>query len=621
LIYRYGREELLRKVPGLFIGQHAGGGKAEQIFLRGFDLDHGTDINITVDGMPVNMVSHAHGQGYADLHFVIPEIVEDIDFGKGTYYAEKGDFTTAGYVGFRTKERLNKSTIGMEAGQFKTRRIIGAFNLLGDKTEKHSAYLASEFLLSDGPFDAPQNFSRINLFGKYTAQISEQTKLALSASHFTSTWDASGQIPLRAVEAGTLNWFGSIDPTEGGTTSRTNINAMVFHELDDRAYFKGNAFYSKYKFDLFSNFTYFLEDPENGDQIRQSEDRDIIGLNTEAGKSLYLGGTETQLRGGLGVRADIILDNGLARTRNRLETLEQVQLGDIYQTNLFTYADAQFMFGKLVVNPAARIDHFQFNYYDKLDTLYNNSATTQTIVSPKLNIVYTANQRVQYYLKTGTGFHSNDARVVLSDPAQPTLPRAVGADLGTVLKPVPNLIVNSALWYLFLEQEFVWVGDAGVVEPSGRSRRLGVDLGARYQIGKYLYLDGDINYAFARSIDEESGEDYIPLAPDLTAMAGISLVDWKGFNGSWRSRVMASRPANEDNSIIADGYMVSDLTLNYQTGPIVVGFTLENIFNVKWKETQFAYGSRLQNEAEGVEDLHFTPGFPRFLRLRLAYNF
>jgi hypothetical protein len=614
-------QELLRKVPGLFIGQHAGGGKAEQIFLRGFDIDHGTDVNISVDGMPVNMVSHAHGQGYADMHFIIPEIVEEIDFGKGTYYADKGDFTTAGYVGFRTKERLEKSTIGVEAGQFNTRRIIGAFNLLDRKIENHSAYIATEFLLTDGPFDASQNFQRINLFGKYTAQISDRTKISLTASTFSSTWDASGQIPMRAVNDGSIGWFGAIDSTEGGTTLRTNVNATFFHEIDDRTTFSGNAFYSKYKFELFSNFTFFLNDPVNGDQIRQYENRDIYGLNTEWAKQLTLGKVETKLRVGLGFRADDIADNELANTKNRQQTLSKVQFGDINQANLFGFADAQFRFGRLMINPAVRVDNFQFTYYDRLDTLYKNTGVSKSIVSPKLNFVYDATDQVQFYLKSGTGFHSNDARVVVNDPTKPTLPRALGADLGTVLKPASKLIVNAAAWYLFLEQEFVWVGDAGIVELSGPTKRLGFDVGARYQIGKFIFLDGDVNYAFARSINDPEGQNYIPLAPDLTAMAGISLVNFKGFNGSLRARHLRSRPANEDNSIVALGYTVSDFTVNYQTGPILVGFTIENIFNVQWKETQFATESRLQNEMASTEEIHFTPGVPRFLRMRVAYNF
>lgn len=614
-------QELLRKVPGLFIGQHAGGGKAEQIFLRGFDVDHGTDVNITVDGMPVNMVSHAHGQGYADMHFIIPEIVEEIDFGKGTYYADKGDFTTAGYVGFRTKERLNNSTIGIEAGQFNTLRVIGTFNLLDAKNLKNSAYLASEFLLTNGPFDASQNFQRVNLFGKYTSQFQAASKIAITASHFTSTWDASGQIPLRAVNDGSIGWFGAIDSTEGGSTSRTNVNAEFFHEIDDHTYFKGNAFYSRYTFELFSNFTFFLEDSINGDQIRQREERNIFGLNTEWGQNLYLGTIETKLRGGLGFRADQVDNNELSRTKNRLQTIQPIQLGDVQQSNVFAFADAQFTFGKLMINPALRVDYFRFNYYNRLDTLYNNQGASKAIVSPKLNFVFDATEQWQLYLKTGSGFHSNDARVVVSNPEQPTLPRALGADLGTIWKPVPRLFVNAALWYLYLEQEFVWVGDAGIVELSGPTRRYGIDLGLRYQLGNYIYLDGDVNYAYARSIDAPEGENYIPLAPDLTAMAGVSLVNFKGFNSSFRARHLRSRPANEDNSIVAEGYTVADLTVNYQTGPVLVGFTLENIFNTLWKETQFATESRLATETQPVEEIHFTPGVPRFFRLRVAYSF
>ena len=235
-------QEILRKVPGLFIGQHAGGGKAEQIFLRGFDIDHGTDIAISVDGMPVNMVSHAHGQGYADLHFVIPETVEKIDFGKGTYYANKGDFATAGYVAFQTKDKIEKSSIGLEIGQFNTMRTVGLFNLLGNQ-KTQSAYIATEYILTDGPFDSPQNFNRINLLGKYSAILNDNSKFSILASRFSSKWDASGQIPQRLVDNGTISRFGAVDDTEGGNTSRTNFNASLIKPIDENTFLKANAFY------------------------------------------------------------------------------------------------------------------------------------------------------------------------------------------------------------------------------------------------------------------------------------------------------------------------------------------------------------------------------------------
>lgn len=249
-------QDLMRKVPGLFIGQHAGGGKAEQIFLRGFDCDHGTDISVSVDRMPVNMVSHAHGQGYADLHFVIPETVDNIDFDKGSYFVDKGDFTTAGYIGFNTKKALNNSSVSFEAGQFNTYRTVALFNLLNK--ENQSAYFAGEYMMTDGYFDAPQNFNRINLFGKYSAKLNNGDRIAISLSHFTSQWDASGQIPDRAVNDGSISHFGAIDSNEGGNTGRSNINLQYDSKIDEVSQIKNTAFLSKYDFELYSNFTFFL---------------------------------------------------------------------------------------------------------------------------------------------------------------------------------------------------------------------------------------------------------------------------------------------------------------------------------------------------------------------------
>lgn len=614
-------QEILQKVPGLFIGQHAGGGKAEQLFLRGFDMDHGTDINISVDGMPVNMVSHAHGQGYADLHFVIPETVEKIDFGKGTYYANKGDFTTAGYVSFHTKERLDKSMVGVELGQFNTRRIVSMINVMDNTKADQDAYIASEYLLTNGPFDTPQNFKRINLFGKYTARFNDNSKVSITASHFTSNWDASGQIPLRLVNDGTISWFGAVDDTEGGKTSRTNLNAAFFKAIDNDTYFKSNLFYSKYKFELYSNFTFFLRDPINGDQIRQKEDRDIYGLNTEVGKNFHMDDVDVAVQVGLGYRADVISDLELSGTKHRQITLEHMALGDVDQSNIFAYFSGQFDFGKLVIAPGFRLEHFQFNYRDKLDTAFNNQYERKTALLPKLNFIYTENERLQFYLKSGVGFHSNDVRVVVKDTNRKTLPLAYGVDLGTIWKPASRFIVNTALWYLFLEQEFVFVGDEAVVEPSGQSRRMGVDLGLRYQLNDWIFFDVDANYAFARSVEEPRGQNYLPLAPNFTSTAGIGLSNWRGFSGSYRYRFMNRRPANEDNSIVADGFMISDVNLNYQYEKFLLGITIQNVFNRKWKETQFVTESRLQHEPESVEEIHFTPGVPFFFRARLVYTF
>lgn len=613
-------QEILRKVPGLIIGQHAGGGKAEQLFLRGFDIDHGTDVAISVDGMPVNMVSHAHGQGYSDLHFVIAETVNKIDFGKGSYYANKGDFNTAGYVDFSTKDYLAESEISLSIGQFNSLRTLGMFDLLGD-SKNENAYVAIEYLENDGPFESPQNFNRLNLFGKYTHISPLNNKLSLTVSHFTSRWDASGQIPQREVDNGNISRFGAIDDTEGGNTQRTNLNVEYSKYINDNTRLKTNLFYTHSAFELFSNFTFFLEDPVNGDQIKQVEDRDIFGLNSTLIHDTYLGATPVKLSAGIGLRNDVANDTELSKTLNRTTTLEQVQLGDINQTNANVFVNAEFEFGKLTFAPALRLEHFKFLYNDKLQTEYTSLSEDKTILLPKLNFFYDAKENLQLYLKSGIGFHSNDTRVVVSNANENVLPKAYSLDFGNIWKPTPKLVVNSALWYLFLEQEFVYVGDAGIVKPSGETRRYGLDLGLRYQLNNYLFLDTDATLTKARSIEEAAGEDYIPLAPDFTLAGGLTVNKYKGFSGGLRFRYIDDRPANEDNSIVAEGYFVSDFNVNYTINKLTFGIAIENLFDTEWNETQFATTSRLQNETVAVEEIHFTPGTPFSGKVSVSYKF
>jgi len=611
-------QEILRKVPGLFIGQHAGGGKAEQIFLRGFDIDHGTDIAISVSGMPVNMVSHAHGQGYADLHFVTPEVIESIDFGKGPYYADKGNFATAGYVDFELKERLKSNMFSIEAGRFNTFRNVASFNLL--QTEKHNAYAAAEYLITDGPFESSQNFSRLNMMAKYTGRLEKLDKISVLLSHFTSRWDASGQIPERVVETDQISRFGAIDDTEGGYTGRTNIALDFTKSIDNNTFIKNNLYYSLYDFELYSNFTFFLNDPINGDQIRQKEDRQIFGLHTEWNRITNFDNTELLFQVGMGVRYDDINGNELSRTLNRKTTLTQIQFGDVDESNIFAYLNAEYEVGNWLINPGLRLDYFKFNYTDKLNPTYKSESQSTVFPSPKLNIVYSPDRDVQFFFKTGVGFHSNDTRLVLNPEEEDILPAAYGADIGTIWKPIPRMVVNTALWYLFLQQEFVYVGDEGVVEPSGKTRRLGVDFNLRYQFLDWLFADADMTYTYARSIEEEVGSQYIPLAPVTTVTGGLNMKKDKLYGGI-NVRYLADRAANEDNSIVAEGYLITDLNIGYQFKNLSVGIDVENLFDVDWNEAQFATESRLFNEPQPIEEIHFTPGTPFYIKGSVKYEF
>ncbi len=497
-------QQILRKIPGLFIGQHAGGGKAEQIFLRGFDIDHGTDINITVDGLPVNMVSHSHGQGYADLHFLIPEIIEKIDFGKGPYNATKGNFATAGYMDFKTKDRLENNIIKAEVGRFNTIRTVGLFDLLN--IDGQSAYVAVEYLLTDGPFESPQNLNRLNMSGKYRIQLANRDNISLQVSHFTSKWDASGQIPTRAVSQSSISRWGSIDDTEGGSTDRTNINLDYLKVVNDRTFVRNKVYISNYDFELFSNFTFFLNDPVDGDQIRQKGKRVIFGFESEVNHSLEMISSDVHIQAGIGLRYDDINGNELSRTRNRRITLENVQLGNIDETNLYTYLNGEFEFGNWLINPALRLDIFKFDYVDQLDSVFNTQSASKAALSPKLNVLYNLHRNLQLFAKSGFGFHSNDTRVILQESGEEILPVAIGFDIGTMWKPIPRMIFNVTFWHLFLEQEFVYVGGEGIVELSGRSRRQGFDFSIRYQINDWLFFDSDINYAIPRSIDAPEGQ-------------------------------------------------------------------------------------------------------------------
>ncbi len=611
-------QEVLTNMPGLFIGQHAGGGKAEQIFLRGFDLDHGTDINISVDGMPVNLVSHAHGQGYADLHFLIPETIDAVNIGKGPYYADRGNLATAGFVSFNTRKKLEENTIKFETGRFNHQRLLGMFSLVN--SENHHAYIASDLTLADGPFESPQDLSRFNIIGRYNLKTRQNDDLSVLMSHFSSKWDASGQIPVRAVEQGLISRFGAIDDTEGGETSRSNIGINYLRNLDNNTFLTSNAYFAHYDFLLFSNFTFFLNDPINGDQIMQKEERNLAGGETTLNK--YFGSTigDWSFQVGAGFRYDMSKDNELSHTYGRSTTLSRFRFGDITESNIYSFVNLNYEIGKWTINPGVRFDQFSFIYHDGLIGQYNKLSAEKGIISPKMNILYNPSTKLQVYLKSGKGFHSNDTRVSVVESGKKILPAAYGTDIGVIWKPTPYVFLNAAWWYLKLEQEFVYVGDEGIVEPSGKSKRSGLDLGIRYQLTRNIFWEADLNYAKPRSILVEQKNEFIPLAPSFTLTSGLQ---WNSssYSGGIHLRHMGNRPADETYSITAEGYTLLDVNCSYQFQYLRTGFSIQNVLNTEWIETQFATTSRLSDESEPVEEIHFTPGTPLNLKVFVEFSF
>ena len=653
-------QDMLQLAPGLVIAQHAGGGKAEQIFLRGFDADHGTDVAISSDGTPVNMVSHGHGQGYADLHFAIPELVESIDVFKGPYFARYGNFSTAGSVQFRTKDKIDRNMLKIEGGGFNTQKFTGMFQL-PTVAKDQNAYFAGQFYNTDGPVESEQDFQRLNLFGKFRMDMNETNRLSISASSFSSAWDASGQIPQRAVDSGLISRFGTIDDLEGGQTGRQNLNLIYTADGDNNSQFLFQPYFSQYNFKLFSNFTFFLEDLENGDMIEQTDDRTIIGLNTEYKFTQSISSIQANTTFGGGFRSDDIAVS-LWHSPKRRRLTQKVDSG-IIERNLFLWAQEE-----LIINPKLRFqlglrgDYFTFNVEDHLDTLSDETVTLphasgyaqQAMLNPKFNMVYSPIQSIDVFLNFGTGFHSNDARDVvieqtISDLEQTykrqdlsedqigerltqmnfnrdhagiqTLPRAIGAEIGTRHRFLNRFNIGLTGWWLELDEELVFVGDAGETEISGKSQRIGIDIEGRIKILSWLWVDTDVNLSQGKYVDEPDDANQIPLAPRITSTGGLTAIHPSGWDVSLRYRHIGDRPANEDGSVTAEGYTVMNLGLSYTYGPFQYFIAVENLFDVDWNEAQFDTESRLRDETEPMAEIHFTPGNPLNLQAGISFRF
>ncbi len=654
-------QDMLLMVPGLFIAQHQGGGKAEQIFLRGFDCDHGTDVSVNVDGMPVNMVTHAHGQGYADLHFLISETVEEMEVNKGPYLADIGDFYTAGAVNFKTRDILEHNLVKIEGGQFNTQKYTLMLQPDNGGIEQNG-YLAMQYHHSDGPFVSPEKYERMNIFGKYFFQLTPNSKLTISAGGFSTGWNASGQIPARAIENGTITRFGGIDNMEGGVTNRKNIivNYRFLSAIGNE--FEMTSYFTQYNFKLYSNFTYFLNDTVNGDMIEQNEHRTLEGLNASYKFSSSWFGLRQINKIGSGYRGDLI-DIQLWHSPDRIR-MNDFTYDAIDEQNLNIWYQQEFVFSpRFRIVWGLRDDYFTFSKDDKtgssLDTINNglphaSGVSYQSVLSPKLNFIFSPMNNLDIFLNFGQGFHSNDARDVVIgervrelsdkwknegltgsqvdsslrrynfDPSMKntgTLPKATAGEVGVKGRFFNKLYLTFSVWYLYLQKEFVYSGDGGVAELSNPTQRLGIDAEARLALKPWLWADLDVSAAKATINGLPSGSNYVPLSPTLTATGGISVVREKGFSGSLRFRHLSRRPANEDNSVVAIGHTLFNGTIAYNLKKFTFSVNGENLLNVEWNEAQFATETRLKGEKQGVTELCFTPGNPRNFQFGIGYKF
>lgn len=610
---RKSSQDLLQVVPGLIVAQHAGGGKAEQIFLRGFDADHGTDVAIAVDGVPVNMVSHGHGQGYADLHFLIPEIVETIEVQKGAYDARRGNFATAGAVEFRTRDHIDRNVLTVEAGRWNTYRSTVILKV-PTGLDRSTAYLAAEARSTDGYFERSQHFRRLNLFSKMHTHLNESTTLRVSWSGFRSQWNASGQIPARAVRQGLISRYGSIDDSEGGMTSRYGLNVQL--QRAGRGIWDVQAYGLRYAFDLFSNFTFYKLNPVQGDAIEQRDQRTVIGAISQYMVPFRFAGTVHRMTAGIDVRRDRI-DVGLWRTerRNRIGGVHRADVGE-FAMGIFVQHDVT-LGKRWNVQTAFRTDRLAFSVLDSAMYRYR-----EVVFSPKANVAFQANDAWTLYFNAGLGFHSNDARsTVASTGAGRSVPRALTGEFGARYRPDDRLVATIALWQLGLQGELVYVGDEGTTELSGRTRRIGVESSVRWHVFSFLWIDADVTITRGRLQNAPAGDNHIPLAPRWTAAGGLTYRPNSRWDGLLRFRSIGDRPANEQGTVTARGYTLADAGLALRLSDWRIGMQIENLFNRQWNEAQFDTESQLKMEAQPVSELHFTPGSPRQITIFASVDF
>lgn len=605
--------DILEVTPGLLTVQHAGGGKANQYFLRGFDIDHGTDLALSVDGLPVNMVSHAHGQGYADMHFVIPEAIQKIEVTKGPYNTEQGDFATAGAVNLVGRRSFEESSVSVGYGTFNTFRALGIAAPQFD--ESVQTYLVGEVYGSSGPFKNPEGLRRFNLLGRASYLPSANTELTIQLQAYGSGWNASGQIPQRAVDAGTLDRFGSVDPTEGGNSQRHSASLAFHHHSPEGDEVRLRAYFLRYQLDLFSNFTFFAEDPINGDQIEQTDARNVIGFDGSYLKVLTWRGIDFKTRFGIQLRNDSI-DTGLHHTvaRERLEARVDAKVSE-GMLGLYAEEDTQWTsWLRSVIG--VRGDYLGVQVADRLEdraTSGNRTSgfTQAVLVSPKASLVVSPANFVDLFVNFGRGFHSNDARGMVRE-VQPVTPMAAatGYEVGVRARPFKGFDVAASAWALDLESEVVWVGDEGTTEARPATRRKGIEFEVRYRFTPWLRADIDFTYTHARFAEDSGAGTLVPLAPVWTWAGGIRVDHPIGIFGSIRVQGLSNRPANEDGSLVAQGFTLLDLEVGYQMKHFRVAVDVRNLLNSRWRQAQFANESRLSDEPAPVSDLHFTSGYP-----------
>ena len=617
--------EVLETVPGVVISQHSGEGKANQYYLRGFNLDHGTDFATTVAGMPVNMPTHGHGHGYSDLNFLIPELASGVQFSKGPYFAEHGDFATAGTANINYANTLARPIVRVGGGDDAFgRMLVAAAPTVGRGT----LLAALEVERSDGPWEQPDDLRKFNGLIRYT-RGDARNGLSATLMGYRGTWNSTDQIPARAVADGRIGRFGLVDPTDGGESSRYSAS-LEWQRSNGNASTTLSAYGLKYDLDLFSNFTYFLEDPENGDQFQQTDHRFVSGARLTHRRIGRWLDRPTQNTVGVQFRNDNISDIGLYHTRER-EQLESIRQDSVIQTSTGAFAQNETEWTPWLRTLAGmRVDGYRFNV--NAGIAENGGTDYAGLVSPKGGAVFGPFAKTEVYVNAGLGFHSNDARgatitvdPVTGEPASRVTPlaRATGAEIGIRTVRIPRLQMTVTAWTLGLDSELVFVGDAGTTAPGRPSRRQGIEWTTYYTPKPWLIFDADLALSMARFTDADPAGDHIPGAVATVVSAGATVDNVRKMFGSIRWRYFGPRALVEDDSVGSKATSLVNLTAGYKfTSSVRLALDVFNLFNAADSDIDYFYRSRLPGEpAGGIDDFHTHPAAPRSVRLNLVIGF
>ncbi|HEX8359694.1 MAG TPA: TonB-dependent receptor [Longimicrobium sp.] len=617
--------ELLETVPGMIVTQHSGEGKANQYFVRGFNLDHGTDFQTRVEGMPVNMPTHGHGQGWTDLNFLVPELVSHLDYRLGVYHAEIGDFGSAGGAEFHLARTLERPFVTLGAGQNGLARVAAGASTRAAGGELLAGGEARSY---DGPWDRPQGIRKLAAIARYSADRGA-SRFSLLAMAYRNRWDSNDQVPVRAVAGGAIGRLGQVDSTDGGRSERYSLSGS-WRRAGALTTSEAQLFGIYSDLDLYSNFTYFLDDPERGDQFNQKDRRFVLGANVRHTRGARALGAEHRLMLGAQTRADLIGGLGLYRTEAQVRHAT-VREDRVRETGTGIFAEAESRW-RPWLRSIVGVRGDGYTFYVDSDRPENSGSRRAGIISPKASLVLAPSPAAELYLSGGFGFHSNDARgtTITTDPATgdaaervDPLVRSRGAEVGVRAAPVRGLRSTLTLWGLQLDSELLFVGDAGATEPSATSRRGGVTWANFYRPTPSLSLDADVSFARARLAGVPADESRIPGALEHVFAGGIAWEAERGPFGAVRVRHFGAYPLVEDNSIRADPATL----LNAEAGWLLargvrLEATLLNLLNSRAADIEYFYPSRLRGEpAAGVGDVHFHPVEPRQLRASLTWTF